>query len=185
MTRDQTMRIAVIPGDGIGVDVTAEAVKVVRAVGETFGRTFDLEMLPYGADYYLRDGDQPSAKRLRDAPRRFRRHLHRGARRSAHSGHAPRARHPAAGPDSSSTCTSITGPVRLLARATVSPEGPRARPTSISSSSAKTPRASTSTSAGASSPAPKMRSPSRRRSTRTRACTGSSSMRSTMQRPAA
>ncbi|HEV3140136.1 MAG TPA: isocitrate/isopropylmalate family dehydrogenase [Vicinamibacterales bacterium] len=50
------MRIAVIPGDGIGVDVTAEAVKVIRAVGEAFGRTFDLEMLPYGADYYLQTG---------------------------------------------------------------------------------------------------------------------------------
>src|SRR5438552_4440600 len=53
---DYQMRIAVIPGDGIGVDVTAEAVKVVRAVGETFGRSFDLEMLPYGADYYLQTG---------------------------------------------------------------------------------------------------------------------------------
>src|ERR1041385_6146578 len=50
------MLIAVMPGDGIGVDVPAEAVKVVRAVGEVFGRTFDLEMLPYGADYYLQTG---------------------------------------------------------------------------------------------------------------------------------
>ncbi|PYQ90422.1 MAG: 3-isopropylmalate dehydrogenase [Acidobacteria bacterium] len=50
------MRIAVIPGDGIGIDVTAEAVKVVRAVGRVFGRTFDLEMLPYGADYFLQTG---------------------------------------------------------------------------------------------------------------------------------
>jgi 3-isopropylmalate dehydrogenase len=50
------MRIAVIPGDGIGPDVTAEAMKAVRAVGEAFGRTFDLEMLPYGADYYLQTG---------------------------------------------------------------------------------------------------------------------------------
>ncbi len=50
------MRIAVIPGDGIGVDVTAEAVKVIRAVGEVFGRSFDLEPLPYGADYYLETG---------------------------------------------------------------------------------------------------------------------------------
>ncbi len=50
------MRIAVIPGDGIGIDVTAEAVKVIRAVGDVFGRTFDLEMLPYGADYYLQTG---------------------------------------------------------------------------------------------------------------------------------
>jgi 3-isopropylmalate dehydrogenase len=50
------MRIAVIPGDGIGVDVTAEAMKVIRAVGEVFGRSFDLETLPYGADYYLETG---------------------------------------------------------------------------------------------------------------------------------
>jgi 3-isopropylmalate dehydrogenase len=50
------MRVAVIPGDGIGVDVTAEAVKAIRAVGRVFGRTFDLEMLPYGADYYLKTG---------------------------------------------------------------------------------------------------------------------------------
>jgi len=50
------MRIAVIPGDGIGVDVTAEAVKVLRAVSSVFGRALDLEMLPYGADYYLQTG---------------------------------------------------------------------------------------------------------------------------------
>jgi 3-isopropylmalate dehydrogenase len=50
------LRVAVIPGDGIGIDVTAEAVKVVRAVGEVFGRRYDLEMLPYGADYYLQTG---------------------------------------------------------------------------------------------------------------------------------
>jgi 3-isopropylmalate dehydrogenase len=50
------MRIAVIPGDGIGKDVTAEAVKVIRAVGEVYGLRFDLEMLPFGADYYLDTG---------------------------------------------------------------------------------------------------------------------------------
>src|SRR5438034_6003537 len=50
------MRIAVIPGDGIGVDVTAEAVKVIRAAAEVFGRSIDLERLPYGADYYLQTG---------------------------------------------------------------------------------------------------------------------------------
>jgi 3-isopropylmalate dehydrogenase len=50
------MRIAVIPGDGIGQDVTAEAVKVVRAVDDVFGSRIDLEMLPWGADHYLRSG---------------------------------------------------------------------------------------------------------------------------------
>ncbi len=50
------MRIAVIPGDGIGKEVTAEAVKVLRAVEHVFGRRFEIEMLPYGADYYLETG---------------------------------------------------------------------------------------------------------------------------------
>ncbi len=50
------MRIAVIPGDGIGIDVTAEAVKVLTAVGERTGRTFDVERLPWGADYFLETG---------------------------------------------------------------------------------------------------------------------------------
>jgi 3-isopropylmalate dehydrogenase len=50
------VRIAVIPGDGIGKDVTAEAVKVLNASAKVFGRQIDLEMLPYGADYYLETG---------------------------------------------------------------------------------------------------------------------------------
>src|SRR5262252_834122 len=50
------MRIAVIPGDGIGVDTTAEAVKVLRTVANVFGRAIDLEMLPWGADYFLKSG---------------------------------------------------------------------------------------------------------------------------------
>ncbi len=36
-------RIAMLPGDGIGAEVTAEAEKVLRAVGERFGRHFVLE----------------------------------------------------------------------------------------------------------------------------------------------
>jgi 3-isopropylmalate dehydrogenase len=50
------MRIAIIPGDGIGKDVTTEAVKVLNVVAETFGRTFHLEHLPWGADYFLETG---------------------------------------------------------------------------------------------------------------------------------
>jgi len=50
------LRIAVIPGDGIGVEVTAEAVKALRRVAEIFGRPLDLEMLPWGADHYLKTG---------------------------------------------------------------------------------------------------------------------------------
>ena len=48
------MRIAVIPGDGIGKEVTAEAVKVLGAVGEKFGKKFELEHLPWGAEHYLK-----------------------------------------------------------------------------------------------------------------------------------
>src|SRR5688500_2756398 len=51
------MKIAVIAGDGIGKDVTAEAVKVLKAVGETFGRRFDLDHLPWSADHYLKTGE--------------------------------------------------------------------------------------------------------------------------------
>ena len=50
------MRIAIIPGDGIGIETTAEAVKAIRAVGDVFGRGFDLETLPWGADYFLQTG---------------------------------------------------------------------------------------------------------------------------------
>lgn len=50
------MRIAVIPGDGIGKDVTAEAVKVLSAVRDVFGLDLTLEHLPWSADHYLATG---------------------------------------------------------------------------------------------------------------------------------
>ena len=50
------MRIAVIPGDGIGKDVTAEAVKVLRAVAAAAGKSLDLDELPWSADHYLATG---------------------------------------------------------------------------------------------------------------------------------
>ena len=50
------MRIAVIAGDGIGQDVSAEAVKVLTAVGEVYGDPLELEPLPWSADHYLQTG---------------------------------------------------------------------------------------------------------------------------------
>ena len=50
------MRIAVIPGDGIGKEVTAEAVKVLEAAGAVCGDRFDLQTLPWSADHYLSTG---------------------------------------------------------------------------------------------------------------------------------
>jgi len=51
------MRIAVIPGDGIGKDVTAEAVKVLEAVSRLSGVALDLVRLPWSADHYLATGE--------------------------------------------------------------------------------------------------------------------------------
>lgn len=50
------MRIAVIPGDGIGKDVTVEAMKVLTAATEVTGRPLELEELPWSADHYLKTG---------------------------------------------------------------------------------------------------------------------------------
>jgi 3-isopropylmalate dehydrogenase len=51
------MKIAVIAGDGIGQDVTAEAVKTLNTVSTVFGRRFELEHLPWSADHYLKTGE--------------------------------------------------------------------------------------------------------------------------------
>jgi 3-isopropylmalate dehydrogenase len=50
------MRIAVIPGDGIGVEVTAQAVRVVQAAGHVYGLALDIETLPWSAEHYLKTG---------------------------------------------------------------------------------------------------------------------------------
>src|SRR3954468_21264674 len=56
-----SFKIAVIPGDGIGKEVTAEAIKTIEAVGKKFGRSFELEHLPWSADYFLQTGDTSPA----------------------------------------------------------------------------------------------------------------------------
>jgi 3-isopropylmalate dehydrogenase len=57
-----TFHIAVLPGDGIGVDVTREAVKVLRAAARTF--TLHLTTYECGADCYRRTGDDLPPKTL-------------------------------------------------------------------------------------------------------------------------
>ena len=47
-TMQQPMKIAVLPGDGIGPEVMAEAVKVLDAVGNRFGRQFLYEYADVG-----------------------------------------------------------------------------------------------------------------------------------------
>jgi 3-isopropylmalate dehydrogenase len=49
-------KIAVIAGDGIGIDVTIEALKVLRRVNEKFKLQLELAEFPYGAEHYLKTG---------------------------------------------------------------------------------------------------------------------------------
>ncbi|MBC7789759.1 MAG: isocitrate/isopropylmalate dehydrogenase family protein [Anaerolineae bacterium] len=50
------VRLAVIAGDGIGPEVTAEALKVLDAVQPFFASGWTVEQLPFGADRYLSTG---------------------------------------------------------------------------------------------------------------------------------
>ena len=50
------MRIAIIPGDGIGKEVIAEAVHVLEAAERAFGFAIEKTEFDWGADRYLRDG---------------------------------------------------------------------------------------------------------------------------------
>jgi len=59
-------RVAVIPGDGIGKDVTVETVKVLEAVGERWDLPLELVHLPWDADRYLETGESMPAGALAD-----------------------------------------------------------------------------------------------------------------------
>jgi len=48
--------IAVIPGDGIGIDVTREAVKVLKTLDEVLSIRFRIVEYDYGAEKYLKTG---------------------------------------------------------------------------------------------------------------------------------
>ncbi len=50
-------RIAVLPGDGIGKDVAAEAVKVIEAAASRFDLPLELVQLDWDADRYLATGE--------------------------------------------------------------------------------------------------------------------------------
>jgi 3-isopropylmalate dehydrogenase len=53
----RTLSIAALPGDGTGPEVTAEAIKVLAAVAASEGISYDIEMLDWGGDRYLRTGE--------------------------------------------------------------------------------------------------------------------------------
>ncbi len=53
----QPHRIAVVPGDGIGVEVTREALKVLDALKDIHGLKLTVDEFDFGAERYLRTGE--------------------------------------------------------------------------------------------------------------------------------
>src|SRR5215471_5689675 len=49
-------RIAIVPGDGIGIDVTAEAVKILQTCCDVTGNKLEFVHYDYGAEKYLSTG---------------------------------------------------------------------------------------------------------------------------------
>jgi len=51
-----TLNIALIPGDGIGLEVVPEGVRVLEALAGRYGFEVKFEAFPYGCRYYLKHG---------------------------------------------------------------------------------------------------------------------------------
>ncbi|MDA1017803.1 MAG: 3-isopropylmalate dehydrogenase [Planctomycetota bacterium] len=51
------MKVATIPGDGTGPEVTAEAIKVLEAVSKIEGFTYETQEFDFGGERYLKTGE--------------------------------------------------------------------------------------------------------------------------------
>ena len=71
MTSRNVKKIAVVPGDGIGPEVVAEAVRVLEVVRETHGVELELQHFDWGADKYLSEGVSLPAGALEMLAREF------------------------------------------------------------------------------------------------------------------
>ena len=60
------LRIAVVPGDGVGIDVTAEAVKALTAAADAAGRSVRMTPFDWGAERYLKTGVSLPADALKE-----------------------------------------------------------------------------------------------------------------------
>ena len=69
--RQRPQRVAVLAGDGIGKDVTAEAVKVLEVAAERWELPLELVHFPYGADHYLETGVSLPAGQMEEFRDRF------------------------------------------------------------------------------------------------------------------
>ncbi len=58
-------KIALIPGDGIGPEITAEGVKVVEKASELYNFEVSWTRYPHGADHYLKTGELISEDTLK------------------------------------------------------------------------------------------------------------------------
>ncbi len=52
-----THKIAIVKGDGIGVDVVNEGIKVLDALAPKYGITWDYTEFPWSSDYYFQHGE--------------------------------------------------------------------------------------------------------------------------------
>ncbi len=50
------MKIAIMPGDGVGKEVVPEGVKLLRVAAKKFGFSFDTTDYPFGGEHYLKTG---------------------------------------------------------------------------------------------------------------------------------
>lgn len=50
------MKIAVMPGDGVGKEVVPEGLKVLKVVADKFGFKYETTPYPFGAEHYLETG---------------------------------------------------------------------------------------------------------------------------------
>ena len=53
----KTYNIAVIPGDGIGKEVTREGIKILNALSDKYGFKAKTENFDWSCDYYLKHGE--------------------------------------------------------------------------------------------------------------------------------
>lgn len=65
------MKVAVVPGDGIGVEVTREAVKALETVARARSLLFEPVFFPWSADHYLKTGETIPPGAFEDLSRNY------------------------------------------------------------------------------------------------------------------
>ena len=56
MTETKTHKVTLIPGDGIGLEVVPEGIRVLEAAGSRFNIEFKWDEFPWSCDYFARTG---------------------------------------------------------------------------------------------------------------------------------